>query len=257
LTKALGACTLTLAKKVLCLTDLHVNLSHAVDHANAWKDYGVPFSTAVLGALLAYVPSSLLAQRASRELLKRDQKARYDADVAADRRVYIKLNILVNSILGFYHHIEEMIKKADEDGNTHMSIAQRLSVFPGIDREQTLSFTAEELEFLIVKERVDLVDDLILLARRHSSMLSNLAAFGAMKTEIHYELAKHGFTTRDRDSVSNTAATLPPTLGNYFRVKADEINLYAIQMRSLIADFAQFARAVASKYGEVSKIPLA
>ena len=149
-----------------------------------------------------------------------------------------------------------MIEKAEQDGNTHMSIAQRLSVFVGIDREQTISFTAEELEFLIVERRVDLVDDLILLARRHSAVISNLAAFGAMKTEMHYELAKNGFTTRDRDSVSTTEAKLPPTLGNYFRVKADEINLYAMQMRSLITDFADFAKVVAAKYGEISKITL-
>jgi hypothetical protein len=230
---------------------LHFVVTQGADHATAWKDYGVPFSTAVLGALLAYVPSRLLAGRASRELLRRDQTNRRDAEVLATRKVFVKLTVLVNSIHDYHSQVEAMIARAVLDGNDHMSIAQRMSAFVGIDRETTVFFEASELEVFIAARQVGYVDDLVLLARRHAAMLSNLEAFGKMKTELHFELAKHGFTTRDTDSVSTTAARMPANLGNYFRVRSDELNLFALQLRPLLASFDAFARDVAARYGPI------
>lgn len=235
------------------MTNIYIHLPQAADSANAWKDYGVPFSTAIIGALLAYIPSRLLARRASVELLERDKKSRHDSDVTAARKVYIKLHVLVNTITSYHDQIENMIKKAEDDGNSHMAIAQRISAFVGVDREQTIAFSAEELEFLIAAKRIDYVDDLILLARKHGAMLANLAAFAAMKTEAHYEFARHGSTSRDKNLVSKTVAELPAHLANYFQVKADELNHYAVQMRAMISDAANFARDIASKYEEITE----
>jgi len=234
--------------------DLHVTVAQAAaDSSSAWKDYGVPIGTAILGALLAYVPSRALAGRASKELIQRDEKARHEAEVVAARRVFIKLNVLVNAILDYHTQIEAMVQQADDDGNGHMTIAQRLSAFIGVDREPTVSFTAEELEVFIAAKRVDYVDDLVLLSRRHGAMLSNLAAFGRLKMDLHYEIAKHGHTTRDNDLVSTTAGRMPASLGNYFRVQSDELNLYAMAMRKMIAGFAAFARGVAENYGPITR----
>lgn len=234
--------------------DFHITVAQAAaDTSSVWKDYGVPFATAILGALLAYFPSRLLAGRASKELIVRDEKARHEAEVVAARKVFIKLTVLVNAILDYHNQIEAMVLKAEQDGNGQMTIAQRLSAFVGVDREPSVSFTAEELEVFIAAKRVDYVDNLVLLSRRHGAMLSNLAAFGRMKTDLHYELVKHGHTTRDEDLVSTTAGRMPAPLANYFRTQSDELNLYAMAMRQMIAVFADFARDVAKDYGPITR----
>lgn len=236
------------------MVDFHVTVAQAAaDSGSAWKDYGVPFATAILGALLAYVPSRMLAGRATKELVARDEKARREAEVVAARRVFIKLNVLVNAILGYHNDIEAMIAKAEQDGNGHMMTAQRLSAFVGVDREPSVAFAADELEVFVAAKRPDYVDNLVLLSRRHGAMLSMLAAFGQKKTDLHYELAKHGHTSRDSDQVSTTAARMPASLGNYFRVQMDELNLFAVSMRQTINAFAAFARDLANDYGPITR----
>ncbi|WP_172705078.1 hypothetical protein [Sphingomonas sp. LH128] len=234
--------------------DFHITVAQAAaDTSSVWKDYGVPFATAILGALLAYFPSRLLAGRASKELIVRDEKARHEAEVVAARKVFIKLTVLVNAILDYHNQIEAMVLKAEQDGNGQMTIAQRLSAFVGVEREPSVSFTADELEVFIAAKRVDYVDNLVLLSRRHGAMLSNLAAFGRMKTDLHYELAKYGHTMRDDDLVSTTAGRMPAPLANYFRTQSDELNLYAMAMRQMITVFADFARDVAKDYGPITR----
>ena len=113
------------------MVDLHITFAAAAQQADLLKDYGVPIGSVVLGALLGYIPSRLLASRASKEMLERDGKARQDADMRASRQVFVKLDILVNAINDYHHQTEAMVTKAEHDGYGHMPIWQRLSTYPG------------------------------------------------------------------------------------------------------------------------------
>ena len=219
-----------------------------------WKDYAVPFLAAVLGALFAYFPSRLLARQASKEVLRRDKAARRDYELGLARRAFVKLSILSNSITGFHQQVEQMIGKADRDGNQHMPLWQRISTFPAIEREASVMFEADELAVFIAAKKVEYVDDLILLSRRYSANLANLAAYAKMKTELHYEFAQVGITSRDENDVSTTIAQVPKHRDNYLRLKAEELEMFTVHLRLLLAQTATMAEGIAEQFGPITQL---
>ncbi|MDB5583735.1 MAG: hypothetical protein JWR80_8911 [Bradyrhizobium sp.] len=216
------------------------------------KDIVVPLTSAVIGALLGGVPAFLLARRGSKEVLQRDKAARHDVELGLVRQVFVKLDIIANALGSHEQQVEEMIAKADQDGNDHMPIHQRISTFPGIDREPLVTFEACELAVFITAEAPDYVDELILLSRRYAAVLASLATFGRLRTELHYETSRQGITTRDASDVSTTAVHGSPGFQNYILLKADELELFARAMRRQLNDYAAFARAVAGRFGPVA-----
>lgn len=235
------------------MTNLHITVATAAEQANIWKDYVLPVGTTLLAVACGYIPASHLARRGTKELLARDEKARRDSEARAARLGFVKLTILVNTILTYHQQVEQMIAKADTDGNGDMGIADRLSIFPGLDRDPAITFAADELEVFIAAKRADYVDDLVLLSRRYSAVLTNLDQFGRLKTELHYEAAKRGVTSRDINLVSTTRLHLTPSDANYFRVKIDELEQFARPMRKLLTETADFATKVAEQYEPITK----
>ena len=232
-----------------------MSLASATLHdAAVWKDYVVPFASAVLGALVAYFPSRLLARRASREVLARDAQDRRELELGLARRAFVKLGILVNSACGFHQHVEQMIAKADRDGNTQMPLWSRISTFPAVDREPTIMFEADELAVFIAAKNVAYVDQLVLLARRHAANLASLAAFGKMKAELHYNHAQLGETHRDANNVSTTFARVGAGTANYLRLKAEELELFTRELRTLLADSATMAEQTAEQFGPITRL---
>lgn len=222
------------------------------------KDIVIPLLSgiggAVVGAGASYVASSRLAKLASDEVLDRDKAARVDQDKRAAHQVFVKLHAIVNSIGSFQKQTLEMVAKADSDGNTYMPLYQRLSPFAGIEREPTIEFSAEELGVYIGAKQADYVDDLLLLSRRYAACLTSLDTFAKLKTELHFEMARLGQTTRDTATgVSTTRMHLPPEIGNYIKVKTEELDLFAQAMCKLLADYDAFARDVAHRFDEVTR----
>jgi hypothetical protein len=146
-----------------------------------------------------------------------------------------------------------MIAKAEVDGNAHMLIWQRLSVFPAIGREPNIEFSAEELALYIAAKRPEFMDDLLLLARKHAANLGSLAAFATMKSDLHSEMTKFGSTTRAVSGVSTTHLSVPPNLANHFDVKGNELENFAKMMRGCLAEDYKFACSVAGRFKEVTE----
>lgn len=222
------------------------------------KDVAIPLVSgiggAVVGAGASYFASSRLAKRASDEVLERDRAARNDQDKRAAHQVFVKLHAIANSLGSFQKQILEMVAKADADGNGHMPLYQRLSPFAGIEREPSIEFTAEELAIYIGAKRADYVEDLLLLSRRYAACLASMATFASLKTDLHFETARFGKTTRDEATgVSTTRMHIPPELANYVHVKAEELNLFTVGMCQLLTDYDAFARDVAGRFGDVTK----
>jgi hypothetical protein len=222
------------------------------------KDVIIPLASgiggAIVGAGASYIPARMMAKRASDEILARDEAARRDQDRRAAHQVYVKLSTIANSLGSFHLQIEDMVEKADRDGNSHMPLHQRLSPFAGIEREPSIEFTAEELAIYLAINRPDYMDDLLLLARRYSACLTSLATFAEMKTDFHFETAKLGQTTRAADTgVSTTRMRLPSDLANYIKVKASELDLFAKEVRDQVAEFNRFAHDIAVRFAEITK----
>ena len=161
--------------------------------------------------------------------------------------------MLVNASLGFHQQVEQMIAKADRDGNSRMPLWQRLSTFAAIDREPAIMFDADELALFVAAKKVAYVDDLVLLSRRHAACLANLGAFGRMKTDLHYEIARRGETTRDDNDVSTTFARVDPGMANYLGQRAEELELYTRELRSILADTAALAERTAGQFGPITQ----
>ena len=217
------------------------------------KDFGVPLLSAVLGAMLAYLPAARLAKKASDEMLVRDREQRTEAELTEARRAFVKLTLLVNTLGSFRQDVEGMIAKATLDGNDHMPLSQRMSVFAGIEDEPVIAFDAAELAPFIAARRPDLADDLLLLQRRHAAVVHGLRSFARLKLELHYMVAGHGTTTRDEALVSTTHARVPRDLANVFRLNAEELELFTESLRKQINDFADYAARVAALFGEVTE----
>lgn len=215
------------------------------------KDFGVPLFSAVLGAMLAYVPAARLAKKASDEMLARDREQRVETELAAARRAFVKLTLIANTLGSFRQDIEAMIAKATTDGNDHMSLWQRLSTFAGIEDEPAIPFGAAELAPFIAARRPDLVDALLLLQRRHMAVVQSLRSFAKLKTELHYMAARYGETTRDETLVSTTRARMPVEAAQVFNLKVDELNLFTKGMREQINAYADYGVEVADLFDVV------
>ncbi|HEY1604396.1 MAG TPA: hypothetical protein VGF77_02225 [Allosphingosinicella sp.] len=222
------------------------------------KDAVIPFASAISGAIVgaaaSYLASSRLAKQASDEVLERDKIARRDQDKRAAHQVFVKLHVITNSLASYHKQIIEMVEKADGDGNGHMRLYQRLSTFPGIEREPSIEFSAEELTIYIAAKRADYVNDLLLLARRYAACLVSLETFAKLKIELHYKTARLGRTTRNRETgVSSTTMRSPPEIANYMMVKADELEIFAKGMCDQLAEYNAFASNVADRFEEVTR----
>jgi hypothetical protein len=186
-------------------------------------------------------------------MLVRDREQRTEAELTEARRAFVKLTLLVNTLGSFRQDVEGTIARATLNGNDHMPLTQRISIFAGIEDEPTIAFDAAELAPFIAAKRPDLVDDLLLLQRRHAAVVHGLRSFARLKLELHYMVAGHGTTTRDDALVSTTRARVPRDLANVFHLKAEELELFTKSLRTQINDYADYAACVAALFGEVTE----
>ena len=82
----------------------------------------------------------------------------------------------------------------------------------------------------------------------------SLNTFSKLKSDLHFEVARLGQTTRDNATgVSTTRMNLPSQVPNYINVKIEELDLFAQEMFQLLADYAEFAYDVAQRFHEVTR----
>ncbi len=216
------------------------------------KDVLVPLIAVFLGAFGGHFSAKSLAKASSVELLKRDAEDRRDKRVRAARQAYVKLHMLANSSGSFRKHVNEMIERANLDGNASMRTFERLSTFPGIDRETAIEFNAEELEVFIHAKRPDDVDALLLASRRYEACLTNLSSFAKLKLELHEYAIGLGQTERDASGVARTRMRVPTNVANIIKVKGENLELFAKEMVDLINECADYIIEVAQQFEGVA-----
>jgi gas vesicle protein len=224
---------------------------------NLIKDALIPlgsaFLGAVVGAIAGYFPAKKLAKSASDEILTRDAEERRTRRAQAARQVFVKVHALANSIGSYHKQIEGMVAKADADGNTSMRIFERLSTFAGVEREPSIDFNADELEIFMTTKNSDYVNKLLLASRRYSACLGHFVAFGKMKANWHDQTLRLGKTTRDENGVSRTVMRVSPDIANYLKNFGDEIEIYAVEMRSLTSEYTKYISDVALEFKTVTE----
>jgi hypothetical protein len=224
---------------------------------NLIKDALIPlgsaFLGAVVGAIAGYFPAKKLAKSASNEILTRDADERRARRAQAARQVFVKVHALANSIGSYHKQIEGMVAKADADGNVNMRIFERLSTFAGVEREPSIDFDANELEIFMTTKNSDYVNKLLLASRRYSACLGHFVAFGKMKTDWHEQTLRLGETIRDENVVSRTFMRVSPGVANYLKTLGDEMEIYAVEMRSLTAEYTKYISDVALEFKIVTE----
>jgi gas vesicle protein len=150
-----------------------------LEAAMNWWDLVPAMVGAVVGALAAGVPAYLIANKQSKETLKRDTAERLRRDKLAANRVFSKLSQITNEILDLRVQIEAMLKREIKSGDSFPN-QRRISVIVG-HGEDTINFDADELSIFVSKADGDLINDLELLRRRRNALMVQLAEFRQRK----------------------------------------------------------------------------
>lgn len=166
-----------------------------------WWDMVPAVVGALVGALAAGVPAYLIANKQSKETLKRDAEERLRRDKLAANQVFSKLSQITNEILDLRLQIETMLKREIAPGDSFPN-QRRISVIVG-HGEDLINFDSDELSIFVSKADGDLLNDLELLRRRRNALMVQLAEYRQRKighaallseaTEISF--ADNGITT--------------------------------------------------------------
>ena len=130
------------------------------------------------------IPAWLLAKRQSDEALRRDREQRIDNQKALAFSVVVKLLHIINSTVSLNNHVKSCLALRDDPDRAHMEPWQVLVPMIGHTDEGSIRFTANEMGVFAAAGEYDLLQDMMLLAVRHSSSLATFQEYCAMKNEF-------------------------------------------------------------------------
>lgn len=138
----------------------------------------------VIGAFAAGVPAWLLAKRQSDETLRRDQEQRVENQKALAFSATVKLQQICNSIISLSNHVKSQLVLLKDPKHSHMEPWQVLVPMIGHTDEGSIRFTSEELAVFAAAKEADFMQDLMLLANRHSSNLATFQQYCTMRNHF-------------------------------------------------------------------------
>lgn len=141
---------------------------HFVNYAIDVSDLVTAITGGIIGALAAGIPSYLIAKRQSRELLQRDADARTREEKALALTTTVKFIQIVNSLAGLQQHVESCFAATEGE---KMEPWQRLIPMVGHSDEAKIRFNDNEITLLARANQSQLMQDLILLASKNSSVI--------------------------------------------------------------------------------------
>ena len=139
----------------------------------------------LIGALAGGIPAWALAKRQSNETLRRDREQRVENQKALAFSVVVKLLHIINSTISLSNHVKSHLALRNDPARNHMEPWQVLVPMIGhTDDEGTLRFTADEMGVFAAMNEYDFMQDIMLLAMRHSSSLSAFKEYCKMRSEF-------------------------------------------------------------------------
>jgi hypothetical protein len=138
----------------------------------------------LIGALAGGIPAWALAKRQSNEMLLRDREQRVENQKALAFSVVVKLLHIINSTVSLSNHVKSCLALRDDPANTHMEPWQVLVPMIGHTDEGSIRFTSDEMGVFAAANEYDFMQDMMLLAMRHSSSLAVFQEYCSMRNEF-------------------------------------------------------------------------
>lgn len=202
----------------------------------------------LLGALAGGVPAWALAKRQSNETLRRDREQREENQKALAFSVAVKLLHIINSTISLNNHLRSCLAIRQDPAHEHMEPWQVVVPIVGnTDQEASIRFTAEEMAVFAGMSEYDLMQDMMLLAVRHSSSLATFKEYCVMRNEFR----SVGPKPQDFDGQIG-GGWLTPEEVIKFKPYTIPMNNVVIGMEGGLAEDVQLARSVAERFGPVT-----
>lgn len=138
----------------------------------------------IIGALAGGIPAWLLAKRQSDETLRRDREQRVENQKALAFSVVVKLLHIINSTVSLSNHVKSCLALRDDPARAHMEPWQVLVPMIGHTDEGSIRFTADEMGVFAAANEYEFMQEMMLLAARHSSALATFQEYCKMRNEF-------------------------------------------------------------------------
>ena len=140
---------------------------------------------AIIGALAAAIPAWLLAKHQSDQALRRDREQRVERQKALAFAALVKLQHITNSVISLSNHLKSCLEIRCNPEFSHMEPWQVLVPMSGFTDEGSIRFTSEEAAVFAAAGEVDFMQDMMLLALRHSASLAIFQEYCIKRDEFH------------------------------------------------------------------------
>lgn len=202
----------------------------------------------IIGALAGGIPAWLLARHQSNETLARDNNQRIDNQKARAFSTCVKLLQIINSTISLDNHVKACLALRDLPDHEHMEPWQVLIPMVGFSDEGTIRFEAEEMAVFLAANEPDFMQDMLLLANRHSASLSAFLTYCQMRNDFR--------------NVGPTPMAFEGELGSSLLTQEDinrlkpytiPMNNVAISLSNGLDEDVELARKVAEQFGPITK----
>jgi len=201
----------------------------------------------IIGALAGGIPAWLLAKRQSDEALRRDQEQRVESHKALAFSTCVKLLHIINSTVSLDNHVKTCFALREKPGNTHMEPWQVLVPMIGHTDEGSIRFSAEEMAVFAAAGEYDFMQDMMLLAARHSSSLASFQEYCRMRNDFR----EVGPKPQDFDGQIAGGWLTPEEVESYKPYTMPMNNVVVGLDRGLDQDLL-LARSIAEKFGPIT-----
>lgn len=201
----------------------------------------------IIGALAGGIPSWLLAKRQSDETLRRDREQRVESQKTLAFSTTVKLLHIINSTIGLSNHVISCMALRNDPKRAHMEPWQVLVPMIGHTDEGGIRFTPEEMAVFAAANEYDLMQDMMLLAARHSSSLATFQEYCAMRNEFR----EIGPKPSDFEGQIG-GGWLTPEEVNSFKPYTIPMNHAVVGLERGLNEDVQLARTVVERFGPVT-----
>lgn len=201
----------------------------------------------VIGALAGGIPAWLLAKRQSDETLRRDREQRVETHKALAFSTCVKLLHVINSTVSLDNHVKTCLALREKPEHSHMEPWQVLVPMIGHTDEGSIRFTAEEMAVFAAAGEYDFMQDMMLLAVRHSSSLASFQEYCRMRNDFR----EVGPKPQDFDGQIGGGWLTPEEVESYKPYTIPMNNVVVGLDRGLDEDL-QLARSIADRFGPIT-----
>lgn len=201
----------------------------------------------VIGALAGGIPAWLLAKRQSDETLRRDREQRVENQKALAFSTCVKLLHVINSTVSLDNHVKSCLALREKPEHGHMEPWQVLVPMIGHTDEGSTRFTAEEMAIFAAAGEYDFMQEMMLLAVRHSSSLASFQEYCRMRNNFR----EIGPKPEDFDGQIGGGWLTPEEVDSY-KPYTIPMNSVVIGLDQGLNDDVQLARSIAEKFGPIT-----